>query len=113
MWFFHSKTQKTKFFLQNFLSLFESNFDRLSKAFILEGTDTGQIVARPFLSDHYFKLFWAEMLFILRFWVQDESPEYDKTDAAIEKSVAFIFDFMEEGIFDTAFDFGKFLLFGK
>ena len=53
------------------------------------------------------------MLFILRFWVNDDSADCERTDAAIEKSVACVFDFMEEGIFDTAFDFGKFLLFGK
>ena len=49
------------------------------------------------------------LLFILKFWSNDESPNFEKTDAAIEKSVTLAFDLIGKGILDNALDFGKFL----
>ena len=40
---------------------------------------------------------------------EDKSEEFEQTDTAIEKSVNLAFDFMAHGVFDSAFDFGKFL----
>ncbi|MGB5982482.1 MAG: TetR family transcriptional regulator C-terminal domain-containing protein [Nonlabens sp.] len=52
---------------------------------------------------------WVQMLFLLRFWMDDDSAGFEKTDMAIEKSVNTIFDVFDNTPLDSVFDFGKFL----
>lgn len=52
---------------------------------------------------------WAQFLFLLRFWMNDSSPGFEKTDLAIEKSVTTTFDLFESTPLDSLLDFGKFL----
>lgn len=52
---------------------------------------------------------WLQMLFLLRFWMRDDSPGFEKTDLAIEKSVNTIFDLFDNTPLESALDFGKFL----
>jgi hypothetical protein len=52
---------------------------------------------------------WFHLHFILRFWCNDDSRDFEKTDEAIEKSVNLAFDLIGKGVLDNAFDFGKFL----
>lgn len=54
--------------------------------------------------------FWAQLLFLLDFWVNDESAGFEKTDAAIEKSVNTIFDLLDHTPLERVIDFGKFLV---
>jgi hypothetical protein len=49
------------------------------------------------------------MLFLLKFWMDDDSAGFEKTDMAIEKSVNTIFDVFDNTPLDAVFDFGKFL----
>lgn len=52
---------------------------------------------------------WLQFLFILKFWMDDDSPGFEKTDVAIEKSINTIFDVFDNTPLDNIIDFGKFL----
>ncbi|MEM7486876.1 MAG: TetR family transcriptional regulator C-terminal domain-containing protein [Bacteroidota bacterium] len=52
---------------------------------------------------------WFQFLFLLKFWMDDNSPEFEKTDIAIEKSVTTIFEVFENTPLEKIIDFGKFL----
>ncbi|NDV45139.1 TetR family transcriptional regulator C-terminal domain-containing protein [Flagellimonas sediminis] len=52
---------------------------------------------------------WLQFLFLLKFWMEDSSPGFEKTDIAIEKSVTTIFQIFENTPLEKIIDFGKFL----
>lgn len=52
---------------------------------------------------------WLQFMFLIRFWLNDSSPAFEKTDLAIEKSVQTAFDLFENTPLDSILDFGKFL----
>ena len=52
---------------------------------------------------------WLQFLFLLRFWLNDTSPGFEKTDLAIEKSVKTVFDLFDNTPLEGVIDFGKFL----
>ena len=52
---------------------------------------------------------WLQFLFILKFWMNDDSTRFEKTDMAIEKSVNTIFDLFDNTPLENIVDFGKFL----
>jgi AcrR family transcriptional regulator len=52
---------------------------------------------------------WIQLVFLLKFWMDDHSPGFEKTDMAIEKSVRTVFDLFDNTPFDSVIDFGKFL----
>jgi len=52
---------------------------------------------------------WLHFLFLLKFWMQDQSAGFEKTDIEIEKSVNIIFDLLESTSSTHVFDFEGFL----
>ncbi|MGC6421312.1 MAG: TetR family transcriptional regulator C-terminal domain-containing protein [Flavobacteriaceae bacterium] len=52
---------------------------------------------------------WLQLLFLIKFWIDDRSESFEKTDAAIEKSVHTAFDVFDNTPLDSIVDFGKFL----
>ena len=52
---------------------------------------------------------WAQLLFLLKFYIEDRSQGFEKTDVVIEKSVNTIFDVFDNTPLENAFDLGKFL----
>nr|WP_299074288.1 TetR family transcriptional regulator C-terminal domain-containing protein [uncultured Allomuricauda sp.] len=52
---------------------------------------------------------WVQFLFLLKFWMDDNSAGFEKTDIAIEKSVTTIFQVFENTPLEKIIDFGKFL----
>lgn len=75
---------------------------------IAEGKDSHEIAERPF-SNQYEKAFWLHFIFLNKFWSDDESENFEKTDAAVEKSVNLALDLIGKGAIDSILDFGKFL----
>jgi len=53
--------------------------------------------------------FYAQLLFLLDFWYNDESVEKEKTDVAIEKAVKATMDLLDITPVRSVFDFGKFM----
>jgi hypothetical protein len=76
---------------------------------MLEAKETEEVKTRPYISDKYEDAIWVQFLFVLNFWIKDDSRAFEKTDAAIEKSVNLAFDLMGRGPLDAMVDFGKFL----
>lgn len=52
---------------------------------------------------------WLQFMFLLKFWMDDSSPKFESTDAAIEKSVNTGFDIFDNTPLERIMDFGKFL----
>jgi hypothetical protein len=52
---------------------------------------------------------WVQFLFLLKFWMDDNSPGFESTDIAIEKSVNTVFDLFDNTPLERVVDFGKFL----
>lgn len=53
---------------------------------------------------------WLQLMFLMKFWMNDDSQGFEKTDVAIEKSVNTIFDVFDHTPIESLVDFGKFLI---
>jgi hypothetical protein len=52
---------------------------------------------------------WLQFLFLLKFWMDDTSKGFEKTDIAIEKSVNTVVDLLDTKPLENLIDLGKFL----
>lgn len=52
---------------------------------------------------------WLQFVIILKFWIDDESPAFEKTDIFIEKSLKASFELINVTPIESLIDFGKFL----
>ncbi len=52
---------------------------------------------------------WLQLLMTLKFWLDDSSPAFEKTDIFIEKSVKATFELMNISPIESLIDFGKFI----
>ncbi|WP_417887444.1 TetR family transcriptional regulator C-terminal domain-containing protein [Zunongwangia sp.] len=52
---------------------------------------------------------WVQLMFLLKFWMDDNSAQFESTDVAIEKSVNTVFDIFDNTPLERVVDFGKFL----
>ncbi len=91
------------------LKIFKSKFEEWIKGIVNEGVEKEEIADRQQLVDQYFRVFWIHFLFILEFWIKDGSKGFEKTDAAIEKSVNLAFELIGKGPLESAIDFAKFI----
>jgi AcrR family transcriptional regulator len=84
----------------------------LFKGFATELIEEGN-VQKPTYLQHSTYIFseaaWVQLGFLLKFWVEDTSESFEKTDQAIEKSVQTAFDVFENTPLSNLIDFGKFL----
>lgn len=84
---------------------FSAFFDEI----LSQGFKTEEIISRPVISERYKDGLWLQFLFLIRFWIKDDSKGFEKTDAAVEKSVNLAFELMGSSPLDSMIDFGKFL----
>jgi hypothetical protein len=92
------------------LGRFEDEFKEFVQDILQEGRATGEVASRPFLQDGYGRIFLRQLQFILLYFVRDESTNFERTDAAVEKAVTLSFDLVGRNTFDSALDLGRFLL---
>lgn len=92
-----------------FLSAFKSEFKEYIDGLVAEGLESEEIVKRPLITDRYYDGLWLQLMFVINFWLKDDSANFEKTDAAIEKSVNLSFELMGKGPLDMMVDFAKFL----
>ena len=52
---------------------------------------------------------WFQFLFTLKFWIEDTSLSFEKTDIFIEKTIDTGFELMDNVPLRKVFDLGKFL----
>jgi hypothetical protein len=103
-------TEKEAELLKNHtLSKARETFQAYVSGLMEEGMESSEIVKRPYITERYPELLWLQLLFVLRFWIKDESAGFEKTDAAIEKAVKVSFDLMGPGAVDSLIDMARFL----
>lgn len=52
---------------------------------------------------------WLQLLLTMKFWIDDTSPSFEKTDIFIEKSINTSFDILDVAPIKSIIDFGKFI----
>ncbi len=95
----------TPVYLQDAKTAFEQYVEEL----LIEARMSKEVVRRAFLSDRYAAGFWYQLTFLLDFWLRDNSPNFERTDEAIEKAVTLSFDLIGRNPLDSAVEFARFL----
>ena len=92
------------------LSLLKSEFLHFIESLSLresiipvEGLET---IQQRFISE----TMWFQLVATIRFWLDDHSETFEKTDIFIEKSINTSFELLENKFLKNAFDLGKFIL---
>ncbi|MFD1258230.1 TetR family transcriptional regulator C-terminal domain-containing protein [Mucilaginibacter terrae] len=84
-------------------------FESFAEEILRDGLETGELTDRKFFSNKYKDALWMQLGFVLKFWINDNSAGFEKTDEAIEKGVNVTFDLFERSPIDNLLDYGKFL----
>ncbi len=87
-----------------FLQELKTDFNSYTSNLLLEGTNSGEIQARPFIVNYYQSLLWNAFLSILYFWANDKSDNKENTDVMVEKTVHFTFDMLAPNPIDSGID---------
>jgi hypothetical protein len=91
------------------LKHFRNHFkDYISEIIDSENSDVKEKLAKvtkPIFSEGA----WIQFLFLLKFWMDDTSKSFEKTDVLIEKSVNTVVDLLDTKPLESLFDLGKFL----
>ncbi|MGZ3822880.1 MAG: TetR family transcriptional regulator C-terminal domain-containing protein, partial [Mucilaginibacter sp.] len=74
------------------------------------GLESGELSDRKFFSNRYKDALWVQFVFVLNFWINDDSTGFEKTDEAIEKGLNVTFDLFQRSPIDNLFEYGKFLV---
>lgn len=96
--------QKIPFLPNKHLSVLKSAFNNYTDTLIFEGTNSGEIQARPFIANYYQQTIWSAMLSILYFWSNDKSEHKENTDVMVEKTIHFTFDLLAPNPIDSGID---------
>ena len=91
-----------------FMDSLREEFAIWTKEILDEGFASNEIISRPLISSKYHEALWVQLLYITRVWTNDESEDFQVTDAAIEKSSVLLFELMKSGPVDLLIDFLKF-----
>jgi len=77
---------------------------------IIEGNVTDSIPnTEKFTKPIFSEGAWIQFLFLLKFWMDDTSKGFEKTDIIIEKSVNTVVDLLDTKPLESLIDLGKFL----
>lgn len=89
------------------LSGFKQTFKQFVTVIITtnDSNATVKTITKPIYSEGA----WIQFLFLLKFWLEDTSKGFEKTDIAIEKSVNTVVDLLNTKALENLVDFGKFL----
>lgn len=95
------------------LDEFKDEFNQYSADIVKEGVLNEEVIERPLITGKYHIGLWTQVLFVLNYWISDESVDFAKTDEAIEKAVNLSFELMGRGPIDAIVDFGQFIFKNK
>jgi hypothetical protein len=84
-------------------------FENFCNDLIMEGIESNELSDRKFFTNRYKDALWVQMVFVLNFWINDNSAGFEKTDEAIEKGINVTFDLFQRSPIDNLFEYGKFL----
>jgi hypothetical protein len=91
------------------LKKFRSHFKNFVKEII--STEENPVYSRlnKIKEPTYSEGAWIQFLFLLKFWMDDTSKKFEKTDVLIEKSVNTVVGLLDTKQLENLFDLGKFL----
>lgn len=92
-----------------YLTKFRTAFIEYVEPLLDEAKAQQEIPERGRLNQTYPNLVYAQLLFILDFWLKDESDQFQRTDALVEKTTTLGFDLIGAQVVDSAFDLVRFL----
>jgi len=84
-------------------------FEGFCKDLITEGIESNELSERKFFSNRYKDALWVQLVFVLHFWISDNSAGFEKTDEAIEKGINVTFDLFQRSPIDNLIEYGRFL----
>jgi hypothetical protein len=87
----------------------KDTFESFCNDLIVEGLESNELSERKFFSNRYKDALWVQLVFVLNFWINDNSTGFEKTDEAIEKGINVTFDLFQRSPIDNLFEYGKFL----
>lgn len=90
-----------------------SEFLEFARRLVDHGIALGEIAERRGLKNLYPGILYAHLRWVIDYHLKDESEEFDRTDAFIEKTVRLAFDLFRTQAFDSAADLLRFLLPGN
>jgi len=101
---------KVPSFTPRVLDDFRQEFEVFAEDLLREGRRTEEVASRPLVQEQYPRAFWQQVLFVLGFFAKDDSLNFERTDAAVEKAVTLSFDLVGRNSLDSALDLARFLL---
>lgn len=93
-----------------FFMSFQQHLFEFADALILDGSQSGEIQGRPFISSYYKYLFALTVNYVVYFWINDNSQQKEQTDVAVDKVVNLLFDTIAPNALDSAVDLVQFLI---
>ena len=85
-----------------------NRFKEFIKSLNIETLDLKQEKINTLKEKSIEEIAWTQLLFTIKFWMEDTSPGFEKTDVFIEKSVNACFDLLDHTPLESIIDFGKF-----
>jgi len=92
------------------LRLLHDSFINYVSALKIESPDLKQETLERIKNRGMEELAWSQLLLTLKFWMNDSSPAFEKTDIFIEKSINTAFQLFKIEPIESIIDLGKFLL---
>jgi hypothetical protein len=93
----------------NLLAGLRKSFKSYLAEIITDDFRTQQESLQNFQEKAFQESSWFQLLLTMKFWLDDSSPSFEKTDIYIEKSVKANFELMNIAPIDSLIDFGKFI----
>ena len=91
------------------LTSLRMNYKRFVSEIITDDFRTQQEQFQNFQEKAFQESSWFQLLLAMKFWLDDSSPAFEKTDIYIEKSIKATFELMNIAPIDSLIDFGKFI----
>ena len=91
------------------LDLLRKHFKNFFQSLEIEKLDLQEEKLIEFQEKSMNEMAWIQFALLLKFWIDDTSTSFEKTDIFIEKSVNASFDLMDIKPLKSLFDLGKFM----
>lgn len=91
------------------LSTLKKEFQKYVKELEIETLDLKERRLEKFKEKSIEQTSWMQLLMTIRFWMEDASPSFEKTDVFIEKTINTGFDLLDVKPLKSVIDLGKFI----
>lgn len=104
-----SNKDESKMKIMNKLKDLRKEFIQFVHTLEIEKIDLKMEKANKFIDKTTSEAIFGQLLLIMKFWMNDTSPAFEKTDVLIEKSVQAGFEIINTKPLESIIDLGKFL----